>query len=82
MPEAQLELAWEPAQERKRRRGGPRPFNCFSCGRFKPRPSSVCRSCGDEPVSFNGDRRDSTAPTGMADPQQLALLLDPSARVP
>ena len=58
VPEAQLELAWERAQERKRRRGGPRRFNCFSCGRFKPRPSSVCRSCGDDPVSFNGDRRE------------------------
>lgn len=27
---------------------------CQSCGRFKPRPSSRCDYCGDEPVSHNG----------------------------
>lgn len=31
---------------------------CFSCGRFKSRPSSVCGHCGDDPVTFGGDRRE------------------------
>lgn len=32
--------------------------NCAVCAKFKPRPSSVCGSCGDDPVSHNGDRRE------------------------
>lgn len=31
---------------------------CFNrrCRKFKPRPSSVCGQCGDDPVTYNGDR--------------------------
>jgi hypothetical protein len=36
--------------ERELRRGRPRPVQCFSCKRWKPRPSSVCGQCGDDPV--------------------------------
>lgn len=38
------------ALERELRRGRPRPVQCFSCKRFKPRPSSICGQCGDDPV--------------------------------
>ncbi len=31
---------------------------CGCCGRFKPRPSSRCDYCGDEPVSHNGSSHD------------------------
>lgn len=31
-------------------------FPCQNCGKFKSRPSSVCGQCGDDPVSFNGNR--------------------------
>lgn len=27
-----------------------RPARCGSCNKFKSRPSSVCGSCGDDPV--------------------------------
>ena len=43
--------------ERELRRGRARPVNCFVCGRFKPRPSSVCDFCGDDPVTHHGDRQ-------------------------
>lgn len=36
---------------RRLQRGRPRPVQCFSCKRFKPRPSSVCGQCGDDPVT-------------------------------
>lgn len=40
-------------------RGDLRPRHrakCGCCSKFKPRPSSVCGSCGDDPVTHNGDR--------------------------
>lgn len=56
--EEELEEVWreqrdreDRRQERERakqfRRGA---FRCFSCQRFKPRPSAVCGYCGDDPV--------------------------------
>lgn len=42
-------------EERERRRGRPRSVNCFVCGCFKSRPSSICTICGDEPGTHNGD---------------------------
>lgn len=42
-------------EERERRRGRPRAVNCFQCGRFKSRPSSICAFCGDEPGTHNGN---------------------------
>lgn len=39
-------------------RAGIGRVNCGVCGRFKPRPSSVCDYCGDEPGTYNGDPRD------------------------
>lgn len=29
---------------------------CGVCKRFKSRPSSICDHCGNDPVSYNGDR--------------------------
>jgi hypothetical protein len=34
------------------------PFNCPSCGWFKPRPSARCEHCGDELGTHNGDQRE------------------------
>lgn len=47
----------ERREERERRRGRPRAVNCFICGRFKSRPSSICDFCGDVPGTHNGDSR-------------------------
>lgn len=59
--EALLYDEWKARDERRRareaRQGRPRAVNCFSCGKFKPRPSSICGQCGDDPVGnvTNGD---------------------------
>lgn len=29
---------------------------CRRCHRFKSRPASVCGQCGDDPVTYRGDR--------------------------
>lgn len=42
----------ERLEENRGLRKGPIP--CFVCGRFKPRPSSVCDNCGDDPTSYHG----------------------------
>lgn len=52
--EAELRTRQERRAERERRRGRPRAVNCFICGCFKSRPSSICGQCGDEPVTYNG----------------------------
>ena len=44
-----------------------RSVNCFSCGRWKARPSAVCGSCGDDPVTHNGDRKRFDRGSGHAD---------------
>lgn len=44
--------------EAELRRGRPRAVNCFSCGCWKARPSSVCGQCGDDPVTHNGSAQD------------------------
>jgi hypothetical protein len=36
---------------------GRQTAQCRSCKKFKSRPSSVCGQCGDDPVTYNGDRR-------------------------
>ena len=57
--EEELEAIWVAQRERQDRaelrrhakrfkRGA---FPCFSCNRFKPRPSAVCGWCGDDPVA-------------------------------
>ena len=62
-------VAQRQLEERSRRRGcakasAPRSTgcapadHCFSCGRLKPRASSRCDWCGDEPVTHNGDPRE------------------------
>lgn len=48
-------------QERQlRRRVKLKPIPCFSCGKFKPRASSICQVCGDDPVS-NVDASDAVS---------------------
>jgi rRNA maturation endonuclease Nob1 len=44
-------------RERVRRRWGRLTAQCKSCKKFIKRPSSVCGWCGNDPVSYNGDRR-------------------------
>jgi hypothetical protein len=41
-------------QQLKRRR----TFHCLSrsCGSFVSRPSAICSVCGNDPVTYNGDR--------------------------
>lgn len=57
--ELELEDIWRERQQRQDRsaererraqfkRGS---FPCFSCHRFKPRPSAICQYCGDDPVA-------------------------------
>lgn len=62
--EAQQER--ERVYQRKRQRqireytgqaGRPRvAAKCQVCGVMKQRPSSICQKCGDDPVTYNGDR--------------------------
>lgn len=35
-----------------------RTFHCLSrsCGSFVSRPSAICKVCGNDPVTYNGDR--------------------------
>lgn len=33
-------------------------FPCFVCGRRKPRPSSVCPHCGDDPLTYGGSAQE------------------------
>jgi hypothetical protein len=40
--------------------------NCFSCGHFKTSPAAVCGHCGDDPVTYGGDRRDFNRAYGRA----------------
>lgn len=42
--------------KRRRLRGRTNVPQCGRCHRFKSRPSSVCGHCGDDPVSYLGDR--------------------------
>jgi hypothetical protein len=35
-----------------------KPIPCFSCGRFKRRPSDICHYCGDDPVQLKTSRHD------------------------
>lgn len=53
---AQIDLEWKVRDLRRqlRARRGPGSVQCFSCHRFKPRPSSECAYCGDIPVTHNG----------------------------
>ena len=41
-------------------------FPCQSCGKFKSDPAAVCGQCGDDPVTFNGDRREFNRAYGYA----------------
>jgi hypothetical protein len=50
----------EEQQRQLRRRVKLRPIPCFSCGKFKPRASSICQVCGDDPVA-NVDASDATS---------------------
>lgn len=39
------------------RRHGRRTAQCRCCKKFISRPSAICRWCGNDPVTFRGDRR-------------------------
>jgi hypothetical protein len=40
--------------------------NCASCGRFKSAPAAICGACGDDPVSYNGNRAEFNRAHGRA----------------
>lgn len=54
---------------------------CFSCGRFKRRPSDVCPYCGDDPVQLGTKRHDFDRAYGYAGHDVQAAYGDYSARV-